>query len=1223
MKKYRCPDCENYVFDNSVACPKCGCPAEYLEEINEVKQVDGIKFKLLGYEISYPYGTEEFAQLFGFYISNAYEVYDTFCSAYKNCRSIDKALELIPSKANLVLDTMIEGSVKSLYEAGIIISPIDFMQKYGVGYGYYYAPLLDDTVAQYAQIMGEQEELRAYRETIKASRGRWVGGGFGIKGAIKGAMKAGVMNATSDFMHSFGDSRRSRQDNDYINSQLKTLYRNSEDVMCRNILGAFRRIFEATIQEFKCHGFFTNEISFDVQKARELYNATLKYEEDSEKKIKNYIQCITYYPGNTLYYKPIINLLMSDSMDEFQEFVDFWNIWYLFPELTQKIEEENRTAQKIEEDRTKYNEFLNINNIEDFSLDDYSVENATKIRKIVNNYLDTNGFIKREEIPDDILSYMEDFFRKNNSNEFSLIPLDCSLLEFCKSIHDDAQIFRTVASDMWIYGQPKRKKTGAMDIINQLSSDDGFEELPFGFGPTQKNIEVMEANNDQILFFFDYTEFQSGKKGFAITRRYIYNLKDYSRIPLNEIRSFKFEEVDSFLTDIKDRMTIIGKNNSMTFTKEDFMCYWTYVEQLVRECMKRFYSSDYGYLLDESNFSVNNIQKNNNSENIRTDQSHEILKLVKNWNVDYIREKKEDDLILGERFDKEILERFPSEEVINALEPIDYYGETRKFCINFYLKYNTLYIPASSACGAQLKKMYAYDPYNNDGAMLTWPAVMEWIPTDYSIEAFFGCLKIEKMESLKDTLLKDIWILGDPLDEIIYLRDYQVDIDKVLMCIAHPKNNNLSKRSGVFFTDTSIVEFKSEEIISSIKYSEIELIKKRISPDTGKEECYIVYSQDESKSVVIYRLDSWSEPHFRYISNLIRIIGVRYFANKNLWIKSMKTPYPNDLSINLPQKSSETVAGIKNIPANNNSEKKTDIITTNNAKINKEPEQVLYKESDKPILKTDIMRRYAFKQRPGVLKLNQYILSFESPEDNIFNFQSPVASIKKIEYDPDINENSFTIYFKEFLSLERFYSEYAHLWVKTINRVMAGDFRLVDENEYNEVENKIKEKKAIDNQIRTYILENWAGFCDKIKISIYYSEQTGKSLRESKQFTEDTFAAVNEKRNQAIKEYAAKSCPELSRINEGYFENDTIMMLLGSGNPEYLILTNKELIEYSVQEKCCKRRFDIFKISRLELGMFGLDVNFKYNIIIPMSVKAYEQGNELIQKIKNLQKGIY
>lgn len=50
---------------------------------------------------------------------------------------------------------------------------------------------------------------KTYRELRKENRGKWVGGGFGLGGAIKGAAGAGVLNAGSGLLHStvnlFGD----------------------------------------------------------------------------------------------------------------------------------------------------------------------------------------------------------------------------------------------------------------------------------------------------------------------------------------------------------------------------------------------------------------------------------------------------------------------------------------------------------------------------------------------------------------------------------------------------------------------------------------------------------------------------------------------------------------------------------------------------------------------------------------------------------------------------------------------------------------------------------------------------------------------------------------------------------------------------------------------------------------------------------------------------------
>lgn len=43
------------------------------------------------------------------------------------------------------------------------------------------------------------------KENVKRSRGRWVGGGFGVKGAIKGKITADILNAGAGIFHSIGE----------------------------------------------------------------------------------------------------------------------------------------------------------------------------------------------------------------------------------------------------------------------------------------------------------------------------------------------------------------------------------------------------------------------------------------------------------------------------------------------------------------------------------------------------------------------------------------------------------------------------------------------------------------------------------------------------------------------------------------------------------------------------------------------------------------------------------------------------------------------------------------------------------------------------------------------------------------------------------------------------------------------------------------------------------
>ena len=54
---------------------------------------------------------------------------------------------------------------------------------------------------KYLAIRLNQQQLDEYRRRRRENRSRWIGGGFGLGGAIKGAMKAGAMNMLSGAAH--------------------------------------------------------------------------------------------------------------------------------------------------------------------------------------------------------------------------------------------------------------------------------------------------------------------------------------------------------------------------------------------------------------------------------------------------------------------------------------------------------------------------------------------------------------------------------------------------------------------------------------------------------------------------------------------------------------------------------------------------------------------------------------------------------------------------------------------------------------------------------------------------------------------------------------------------------------------------------------------------------------------------------------------------------------
>lgn len=58
----------------------------------------------------------------------------------------------------------------------------------------------------YKDLCEQNQQYEAQKQFERNNRSRWQGGGFGFRGAIKGAIKAGVMNMATDAVRGIGDS---------------------------------------------------------------------------------------------------------------------------------------------------------------------------------------------------------------------------------------------------------------------------------------------------------------------------------------------------------------------------------------------------------------------------------------------------------------------------------------------------------------------------------------------------------------------------------------------------------------------------------------------------------------------------------------------------------------------------------------------------------------------------------------------------------------------------------------------------------------------------------------------------------------------------------------------------------------------------------------------------------------------------------------------------------
>lgn len=102
-----------------------------------------------------------------------------------------------------LISSYVDHAVKVLVER-FSVHHIDervFASKYYVKDYYTWSEAVEKIRDAFMAIKLNAEQLNEYRRMRRESRGRWVGGGFGLEGAVKGAVTAGALNILSGVAH--------------------------------------------------------------------------------------------------------------------------------------------------------------------------------------------------------------------------------------------------------------------------------------------------------------------------------------------------------------------------------------------------------------------------------------------------------------------------------------------------------------------------------------------------------------------------------------------------------------------------------------------------------------------------------------------------------------------------------------------------------------------------------------------------------------------------------------------------------------------------------------------------------------------------------------------------------------------------------------------------------------------------------------------------------------
>ena len=196
---------------------------------------------------------------------------------------------------------------------------------------YEFSKIIYDADEFYNKVMGQVDASKSYRDQRKKYRGRWEGGGFGVSGAIKGAVTAGAMNATTGVLHSLVNGIGNIANNYQANKAIEEYYKNP--MLKESLITAIEKDLETlkglAIQFIEAFiGIKVNTELFNLEKQNksiDVYNKLINDHIPSDKLEENIVTMLSLYPLDEDYYYAAFKIY-GDKIQGINEFAIFFGV---------------------------------------------------------------------------------------------------------------------------------------------------------------------------------------------------------------------------------------------------------------------------------------------------------------------------------------------------------------------------------------------------------------------------------------------------------------------------------------------------------------------------------------------------------------------------------------------------------------------------------------------------------------------------------------------------------------------------------------------------------------------------------------------------------------------------------------------------------------------------------------------------------------------------------
>lgn len=207
-----------------------------------------MEFVYLGNNIEISTQREMYNEIFLEYQGKANDAEKEFVASYATeFECLEDVIKYASGLAHELIEKNIEHAVDNLIKHGAYEIDLDsFWEDYYFDYDswdHYFGMIQD----QYNEIILEGKELDAYRESRRENRGRIIGGGFGVEGAVNGIIMAGAANAAIGAAHMVFNGIGKFFSGISKNNALRKIFENPETkgILCYGVKDAVLSIHRA------------------------------------------------------------------------------------------------------------------------------------------------------------------------------------------------------------------------------------------------------------------------------------------------------------------------------------------------------------------------------------------------------------------------------------------------------------------------------------------------------------------------------------------------------------------------------------------------------------------------------------------------------------------------------------------------------------------------------------------------------------------------------------------------------------------------------------------------------------------------------------------------------------------------------------------------------------------------------------------------------------------